>query len=329
MIRLYNPLPVTLRHYEDEFRSVLEQAGICHEVVHEEADQRTSKFDKARRAMRIIIGRWSAQPNEQVSATIVLWPLFGYFDILTWVRLSARRPVAIIVHDPTPLRPQIGMGRPGIAALRLASKFLNVRFVSHTELAANALERATGMKSIIARHPIAVPVVALRSGTDRQPVRVLGQYKTARDLSVLEALAQDGTCNNEVLEIHGRGWPIVRGWTVRDEFVPEEDFTRLITSSSCIVIPYAHFYQSGIAVRALENSVPVVGPRHEHLETLYGRDWPGLVDDNNTWSMAMRAVVEHENDTLPGRAAKYRAEACVDWGNLAELLVSDWRGDDG
>ena len=48
-----------------------------------------------------------------------------------------------------------------------------------------------------------------------------------------------------------------------------------------MLIPYSHFYQSGVAVRALELGVPVIGPRHPFLIDLLGPDSPGFVDAGN------------------------------------------------
>ena len=39
---------------------------------------------------------------------IVCWPTYGLLEPLLWLASWRRSTVSVIVHDPTPLRPQIG-----------------------------------------------------------------------------------------------------------------------------------------------------------------------------------------------------------------------------
>src|SRR4051794_30593323 len=88
------------------------------------------------------------------------------------------------------------------------------------------------------------------------------------------------------LEVKGRGWPPVPGWHVDDRFLTESEFDAAIASASCVVLPYARFYQSGVAVRCLELGTPVVAPPGEQISSLFGNEWPGLVHGDSDWTKA-------------------------------------------
>ncbi|MFJ6162581.1 hypothetical protein ACIQGM_17060 [Pseudarthrobacter sp. NPDC092200] len=146
----------------------------------------------------------------------------------------------------------------------------------HSDEAAQAMA-AVGLAEGLAQvpHPMLPPAGAAKdphlSGQcgKRPRIRVLGQYKADRDLDLLKSLANRlGTKFD--LDIVGRGWPSVEGWHVDARFVPEDELEELIVSSDTIVIPYKRFYQSGIAMRALEHGVPIVGRIGTSLEKLYG-----------------------------------------------------------
>ena len=62
-----------------------------------------------------------------------------------------------------------------------------------------------------------------------------------------------------------------------------------------LLVPYRHYFQSGIVTRAYERGVPVVAERHEYVESLYGPDWPALVDESGStadWIAAVRTVID-------------------------------------
>ena len=53
-------------------------------------------------------------------------------------------------------------------------------------------------------------------------------------------------------------------------------------------------FQSDVAVRAAEMSVPVVGPRLSNLPWLFGEHWAGLMDPGDTagqWATQVETVV--------------------------------------
>jgi hypothetical protein len=90
--------------------------------------------------------------------------------------------------------------------------------------------------------------------------------------------------------IAGRGWPAVPGWTVDEGFMTEEAMTARLRRAHCLLLPYSHYFQSNVAVRALELGTPVVGHRHPFLEGLLGLDYPGYVQDGDGMEMWIRAI---------------------------------------
>lgn len=112
-------------------------------------------------------------------------------------------------------------------------------------------------------------------------------------------------------ELVGRGWPHLPGWTTRDEFVPEEEFSELVASSAAVMLPYRHFFQSGVAVRAAEAGVPVIGPAEGQLSEMFGGDYPGLVHDGETesWMRAVSSVLEDPHCGRRGGEEAYATSA--------------------
>jgi hypothetical protein len=168
--------------------------------------------------------------------------------------------------------------------------------------------------------PARSDAVAISTEARRPAIRVLGQFKQDRDLEVLQSLAAE--FNSECdLEIAGRGWPTVEGWRVDSRFVSEQELDELVRSSDAIVIPYKRFYQSGIAIRALEAGTPIVGRAATSLADLYGSDSRLLVSDElvdgDTRSQSWPAAVRH--------ALRDGKREAIDAANAVfNAVVSDW-----
>jgi hypothetical protein len=310
---LANPLPEALQHYESELRDVLVASGVSvrSAAVPSVEVAGASRAVKLSRAARTVVGRIS--PARTLS-TLVLWPVFGMADPVTW---SARRGrVWIVVHDASPLRDQAGMGRAASLAGRLAPRW-RVGVIAHTDLAADVL-RVAGWRPTVVPHPIRRPSSSTVSPGDR--VVVLGQWKPARSLQPLEALAQVAELDG-CRQIVGRGWPKVAGWSMDDRFVPEAELTQWIDRSKCVVLPYDRYFQSNISVRALERLRPVVGRRHEFLLILYGEDWPGFVV-NEDWAGAVERASAVSGEDLAIRRADYWDRCVAAWREFATKLPS-------
>jgi glycosyltransferase involved in cell wall biosynthesis len=117
------------------------------------------------------------------------------------------------------------------------------------------------------------------------------------------------------LLVVGRGWPDIAGWEVDNRFLPETELDQRIRDSAAVLIPYSHFYQSGIAVRALELGVPVVGPRHPFLSDLFGDQWPGLISvgqGTTAWADGI-AMVTGSSAGLAARSTAFRDRCEREW----------------
>lgn len=318
-ILLANCLPGTLHHFDLELSETLERScGVKCESLPTVSIEQLSGAGKLWAAGRHFIR--SAQQAFRLSGTtiIVEWPALGLWEFFVLAPLAVRNHVLVMIHDPRPLRKQFGMGRTAALFARLLLRSLpRMHAVSLTKLAQDTLASAVGVESIMVHHPIR-NVTLPRPGPSG-PVRVLGQYKPVRNLQALEVISR-GSPEFE-LEIHGRGWPQVSGWTVADSFIPESEMDELIGRSSCVVIPYREFFQSGIAVRCLELATPVVGPSHEHLRTLFGIDWPGLVESDESWREAVENVIAAERE-VELRTDHYRRLVDVSWAALIDRLAT-------
>jgi hypothetical protein len=146
----------------------------------------------------------------------------------------------------------------------------------------------------------------------RPIVRVLGQNKHTRSMAALKLIAAKAA-GVLTLEIHGRAWPAISGWKVVEGFVSEKEFTSLVRTSDCVVIPYDSFFQSGVAARCLEASVRVVAPRHEHIAELYGADWPGTVRNASDWHAAMLRALAIDSAVISARRAQVVGDIQQAW----------------
>ncbi|QZY47750.1 glycosyltransferase [Mycolicibacterium austroafricanum] len=322
-ILILNPLKSTLRHYERELVNTLKVAGY-HSVSMipvVQADGVSGIKERLRIAAASLIERTRLGLSIRGQLIIVTWPMFGYLDPLSLWILCRRNRVHFILHDPTPLRHELGHSRLSRHLFKLAIITTHSQVIYHTELAQKTGQLLCGISGVIAPHPILTSPTKHNSPTivsvGNHTIRVLGQYKQTRAVGALEAIARDNARGFR-LEIHGRGWPPVKGWAVSDRFVSEGAFDSLLQSSNCVVIPYDSFFQSGVAVRSLEHGVPVVAPRHEHIVELYGSDWPGLVDNENDWYEAILRVLAADRRSLEKRVDEVRTSTGHGWSKILD-----------
>lgn len=300
-LRVVNPLPHALAHYQRELIASLEPAGVDLSIERVESIESLSRWKKLRALtvtfVRRLVGRI---PPEGVR--LVIWPALGFWDPLIW--LAGRGRTFTIYHDPDPLRRQFGYSRLAIWFLRHSRA--GGRILCHSEVAARELSEKIGRAPFVVPHPMLAPTAPRQPNNAGTVIRVLGQYKDTRSVDSLDRIRAwaAGRPSPVILEVVGRGWPEVAGWQVRAEFVSESEFTTLIDTSDVVVLPYSRFYQSGVAVRCFESGVPLVSPRHEQVTELYGADWPGTVE-NGDWGGAIgRALLANPE---PRRHAVYAA----------------------
>ena len=309
---VYNPLPTALRHYETELRSVL--ATTDRELVRVSVGSaelgNAGLADRMRAVGHDLRGR--LQTSRIPGHVVVCWPVLGLAEPALWATVSRRTRVTVIVHDPVPLRPQVGMGRAARSLGRLGTHHERVTVAVHSGPAASALREIGWPDPVQLPHPIVPRSVDLAA--DRTAVLVCGQYKPARDIRLLERLAAPLRRAGLKPVIRGRGWPQVAGWEVDEGFLSEEALDESLAESAAVLLPYAHFFQSGISVRAVELGVPVVGPNHGFLSDLLGHDWPGLVgsDDPEAWAHATSVAIGR-GDVVRRRSVQLRASCEREW----------------
>ena len=318
-VLIINPLnEYALAHYEDELVETLERSGRYNVETADTVagDAITGSRHRVAVAVRTVWERTVMARSVSGRIVIVIWPLFGYFEPLTLVRLARRNTVYIVVHDPSPLRRSYGQSRWARVLFKTVGQCREIRVLYHTEQARRVGAELTGVNGTVVPHPVAL-VASQRlphrgDGGSRPVIRVLGAYKNTRSITALTMLA-DHAAGEYDLEIHGRGWPEVQGWTVANRFVPEDEFASLVASSDCVVIPYVLFFQSGVAVRCLESGVPVVAPQHEHIVQLYGQAWPGTVRGESDWGDALVRALAIDADEIRSRHHHVAGEILGAW----------------
>lgn len=313
-IRLVNPLPTLLGRYQSTLADLLTASSICSvtapfpgiEMAGASQARRGSQGVRAVRAVRRELTRSGG-------AIICIWPTFGLADPLAWRQREAS-PVRIVYHDPVPMRRQYGSGRLAARLGRHGLDASNVEVIVHSSLAAEAVLDRGWPEPLFTRHPLSRPQP--RAVPPDGTVAVVGQYKPVRDLDLMARVG--GGLRERGLRpvIVGRDWPEVPGWQVRSEFVSEQELTDAIARSSAVLIPYTRYYQSGIAIRAAEVSVPVVGRDHPFLRDLLDPGWPGLVANGSTESWL--EAVDDALDVSPLDAVtRYHRQAVDDWQAVA------------
>lgn len=327
---IVNPLGGALRHYTNALHQHLVDAGIPAQVLSIEEPSLSGRHRLAWLLEYVeLLGRagWHARRRSVPSRILVTWPVLGFWDLLL-VKVMCGSSSWVVYHDPKPLVRSTGSGR-AVSALMRKLKSRPGTLV-HSEEAAEAM-RGRGLGALtIVRHPVLPPSTERPSAHNgwhglahRPRIRVLGQFKRDRDLDLLESLAQHLGAAYDC-EIIGRGWPAVKGWMVDARFVPEDELDQLIAGSAVILIPYKRFFQSGIAIRALEHAVPVVGRSETSLGDLFGpesrlliSEQSGSAGDVDAWLKAIEFAATDGGAEAARAAESFHHEAARDWARLA------------
>jgi hypothetical protein len=329
-VAVLNPLGGALKHYVGELVGVLNAAGaeatsvVSFEEPSVGGGTRLGWFAKYVQLLcrdRVGVRRRARR------SLIVTWPVLGYLDVVL-IRLLHGRGAWLVMHDPVPLVRSVGYGRIGRTLARGCCR--GVGMIVHSQAAKDAVVAAGWPEARLVRlpHPLLPPeahvpietetAVSRRRGVT---VRVLGQYKRDRDLAALAAIAK--TLGEEYqLEIRGRGWPQVPGWDVVDGFLSEDEMDLMVRTADVVVVPYSRFFQSGIAIRAIEAGVAVVGPLDSSLADLFKEQPEFLVtvaqgaDGVNPWVRAVAAAGRADRGQIVpayGRIYGDTVEAWATW----------------
>jgi GT2 family glycosyltransferase/glycosyltransferase involved in cell wall biosynthesis len=322
-IVIVNPLGGALAHYTKALTEILRASGAEVEVqsIGEPSLSGSGRLRWLIEYQRLL--RRASRTRHEASRTLVTWPVGGFLDLLL-AKVLCGRTAAIVYHDPKPLVRAIGSGR---LVARLVSAIPNLpQVIVHSEAAADAMrEIGLGSSLEILAHPMLRPNAGREASIERQRqrsvVRVLGQFKQDRDVEALQTIASR-LGPEYTLEIVGRGWPDVDGWCVDSRFVSEREMDDLVKTSDAIVIPYKRFYQSGIAIRALEAGTPIVGRAASSLAELYGAGSSLLVVDDPD---AQTAGVEPWSQAVRHAVTNGGAEAREAGNDFFDKAVSGWR----
>ncbi len=330
-IVIINPLGGALAHYTTALASLLRASGTQVRVlsIDEPSESGRGRVGWLLSYLELLLKAGKIGYGSQRTRPLVTWPVLGFLDLFL-VRAICGKASAVVFHDPKPLVRSVGSGR-GFA--RLASFIPSrPRVVVHSSAAAAAMQEfGLGSDLDVLAHPMVPParrdVVGQRQSEYRPVVRVLGQFKQDRDLDVLRGVAEE-LAKECVLEITGRGWPEVAGWSVDSRFVSEAELDDLVRTSDAILVPYKRFYQSGIAMRALEAGTPVVGRAGTSLADLYGSgskllvaDFPENGSHSTAWATAIRHAIVHGSVEVDSSARAFFDAAVVDWTDWVSMPI--------
>lgn len=313
-ILIANPIPKTLAHYVVELEEVISALG--HELIIEDeypSIEGVSRASKPMTTVRLLAARRRLAKRDS-DITLVVWPALGSFESLTWGMARPRHRVIIVEHDPAPLSRTYGTGMVSSRFGRLGGSTSNVMLLAHTHRAAAELKASRGHPVHLARHPILAPNSRPKRASSSR-VLVLGQYKDARDISLLHRLGPLLVEAGLEPVIFGRGWPKIDGWAMETRFLSEAEFDAELDNAGVLLVTYKYFYQSGVAVRAVERGTPVVGPAHPFLEDLLG---PGVLlptdASDNDWVQTVLSAVA--TSTPAEVQESYFERVISDWENL-------------
>lgn len=319
MITYTNPLPGALHHYEVELNETLRRVGMDLQRLETSPIEGASGVGGKSKMLTNALANVRRTRRDAVLSNIQIWPSLGLAELPLW-RGSDDHRHFVVLHDPTPLRRQVGFDRISRWAAARARGVKLPRVIVHSDDAENvARPLLPGFEIIKLRHPVLTEV--RHPSPPAQPsVLVAGQYKPTRDLRLLEELGPLLLESGILGRIVGRGWPPLRGWEVDSRFVEESELDQLLGSASAVLLPYQKYFQSGIGLRALEQGTPFITGRTSFAMDVLGHD-SKLIYDHESPSSVRDAVVaaiqskEKRGETL----ALFRDKVDLDWAALPSL----------
>lgn len=314
-VGIYNPLHKVLEHFADRLAESLEVSGITSVRLR----SLNGEVGDDLRAKAFALGAHVKNARHHVRAggpNVVTWPLLGWWEMPLW-RHNAHKTL-VVMHDPEALVRQNGLSPSSAAASARISGAKWPHLVTMSPEAYALTARYFNAERVhLVPHPMTAPVTDNSTRAGRK-VLVLGQHKPARDLDVMASIATPLRAAGWEPTVAGRGWPLIPGWNVVDRFLAEQEFHELICSSAVVLLPYRYYFQSGVALRALEAGVPVVGRQTGFLTSIFGTGFPGAVDDWGqpaAWLAAITAADSARGDQIQA-AADYAARGTAEWAAL-------------
>ena len=318
-VAIINPLPEVLSHFQ---RALVDNlsfgdgpsrvSAVVLDVPSAEMPAGSGTGDRMRAGVAFLTQARKEIVASGADVVVNLWPTFGYMDAALWRGLRVEPTVWTILHDVQPLRQQFGYWPQMVGPLRLGSPGRHRCVVHTSDAQMEAASLGLGTPDVLP-HPLLPNDVDSSAGS--REVLVFGQYKPARDLDLLERLGPALRADGLVPKVVGRGWPEIPGWDIEDRFVAEREVQPLLASAAVVLIPYKKYYQSGVALRALESGTPVVGLRNGFLTEYLGQDWPGLVvsDSIERWVEAIHGAVAVEESAVRTVVQEARSKVSAVW----------------
>ncbi|AFM16108.1 hypothetical protein Mycch_1306 [Mycolicibacterium chubuense NBB4] len=253
---------------------------------------------------------------------IVAWPLLGWWEAPLWQH--AANCTYIVMHDPKPLAIQDGLSA---RAAKRSSRACRARWPHLVTMSPEAYtvtsEYFPEHRIHLVPHPMRTPRCDRQNPTGSVAL-VLGQYKPARDLRVMSSIAGALRADGWEPMVAGRGWPSIPGWRVVNRYLEKAEFDRLLASAAAVLLPYQHYFQSGVALRALEAGVPVVGRETGFLACVLGPNFSGAVADwhePDSWAAAMSDAVASTSSQIKA-ATRYGKRGIFEWDSLVRSSVT-------
>lgn len=302
-----NPLPNALYHYTKELRETLERIDVNMIV-----DTRIPTIEGVS-----ILGKCRylcdrLKPLPSVEPYLSLWPAFGLLE--PWLFHRNSKTVGIVFHDPLPLRKQFGFGHISRALAR-SFRTVDIKVVDHSPSAREALHTLFPRAiQVSLMHPILSQQCFYNK--PKSTVLVAGQYKPVRNLDLLSELGP--LLRNLGLEtrIVGRGWPNnIKGWEVTSRFLAEDELSLELAQAAVVIIPYTHFFQSGIMIRALEQGTLSVSSDTSFTRQVFGNSPINVLEPNSVsaWISAIQVAVDSPQTFATKAFQEYRTNCDTSW----------------
>ena len=263
---------------------------------------------------------WPVEAERKSNILIFqIWPTLGCLEVLIWRKSTT----IVFMHDPVPLRKQIGFSS---TAKLLAKMPLLVGKCKVLSLSKDGLVHSEELfplsKKLYAPHPI-------KTGVKQHPaygrtISIIGQYKQARDIQLVEELGAQLKAKGFETKIWGRGWPTsLSNWEVNSRFLSEAELDEVIIESRLVVLPYSFFFQSGIAIRALELGRISVAIDNSFMRELFGQSSSNLVSgfEIENWTNAVINSYKISEEEIATIRQKYTSHVDAIWGKLLNAEI--------
>ena len=250
-----NPLGFALAHYQKELASILTNLQFQYNLSSEPEPSQSNSS----RLRWVLVNFLNAYKYSKSSDDIIaLWPVLGYYDLLIYPMITGKKSITWIMHDPKPLTKAFGYGRIAKFIVAMLVNRNRIHIVVHSKESIAFIPSQLQEFVSVLPHPI---LTHSQNRVDRSPdqdrnIRVLGQFKHDRNIDILKEISTFELDRNLIFEICGRNWPSIDGWRVDSRFLTEDTFTKLLRATDLVLIPYIFFFQSGVAIRCLEERVP-------------------------------------------------------------------------